>query len=262
MGASIVPPVSASCIVRCRPILGGRLAVPPAPGISPNPTSGSANVVPASAITRRGERRQLDARPHARTVNVDLDTLGELCQQTSSAAREAHEMGCGRIAGLTELGELAAARERGTGAVEHDAQLRGSDRQPQRVDQRVADRSRVSVVAVRPVERHVQPLAVDLDEHRRRRLRWWRPAGAAVEPRGELGSGLQQRIHRRLGNQRLADRPAVAPAQQQSEGDGGPRCRRDGALDRGDDPLVVGHDVECIGERVAAVAEPDEHGRD
>lgn len=49
---SMCSPVSARRAVRWRPMRRGRLTVPPAPGIKPRATSGSANIVSGAATTR------------------------------------------------------------------------------------------------------------------------------------------------------------------------------------------------------------------
>jgi hypothetical protein len=52
VGASMRAPLSASHAVRWRPMRAGRLTVPPAPGTSPIPISGSAKNASSRAVTR------------------------------------------------------------------------------------------------------------------------------------------------------------------------------------------------------------------
>ena len=104
---------------------------------------------------------------------------------------------------------------------------------------------RDGVVAVRPVQRDVQLVADALDEHRRRRVGRQRPVTARPSPRGELGAGLQRRVHRRLGGQPLLDGAHLARPQQHGE-----RRRGDGVtldlLDERAEHRVIGAEHHVV----------------
>ena len=146
----------------------GMLAVPPAPGTSPRPSSGRAITRVGRGDDVVGERRHLDAGAHARPVQVHVQPVGELVGEPGRAARQARDVGRRRVGERAELGEVAAAAERRPVA----GQVHGGDRvvgggERQRLGQPVAQRGRHGVVAARPVERDVQLVADAVDEHRR-----------------------------------------------------------------------------------------------
>ena len=214
VGASIALPTSPSAAVRCRPMRRVRLAVPPAPGIRPSDTSGSADSRARIGDHPAGERRHLDPAAERRTVDAHLDPVTEPFDESGRAARQPGDVGRDRIRTSAELAEVSAAAERrAVAADDHFADRVVDQRDRQRAVEFIAQLHGDRVVAVRPIERERQPTAVPLDQHRR-------PVGFGVglrrcgrAPRCELGASLEHRVHRRFCGERGSDRQRLALSQ-------------------------------------------------
>ena len=106
-----------------------------------------------------------------------------------------------RVGERAELGEVTAAGERRSGATQLDPDGLVGDGNRQRVDERGAQRFVDGVVAVRTVQRDDEPVAVALDQHGSivgggGPRRW-----SGLQPPAEVRTGLERRVHGRLGGQ-------------------------------------------------------------
>ena len=210
VAASMGRPEKASHAVRRRPMRRGRLTVPPAPGTRPRPISGSAICVSGAATHGVGEGGELDARTHARAMQVGHRRRPQPGEHAPDAALQADDVRRGRVRPGAELVEVAAGAEGVALAPQLDpVDIGVGGGKRQRFGELVAHQrvERVAASGTRQGDGEDPAVAVHPDP--------WpvvpsRCRGAMRRPPGrELGSGLQDGVRRRLGDETLADGQAV-----------------------------------------------------
>ncbi len=220
----------------------GRVAVPPAPGMSPMETSGNRIRVSGAATTR----------PAVAAISMPAPTQAPW---TWAVVRDA--------TGATAAATLREMRTRwaftGSGAVPNSSRSPPLQKLGPRPDKwtdstvsSVAATASAShkasrraaferVVDVRSVEDDLERVIDPVEfEHPifLRSHRGHRPAG---QPPGVLGSPLERRVGQRLDDQSIAEGESGTGAQHLGEEDGGRRCRRHGGQQLGECALEVGH---------------------
>jgi hypothetical protein len=187
--------------VRQRPIRRVTLTVPPAPGSRPKLSSGNPNTASGREITR----------PQNAAISNPLaclpDSGGQRVEYQRRAVAGAGQMCAGGVTEPAELGEIAAAAKRRPVAGQHDLVDRGVElRDGQRLQQRGAGIGGKRVVALRPVERNPQRVAVAVCLHR---IGDVGHAGRAAlgQPPGEFRTALQGGVGQRFGHHTGQRRP-------------------------------------------------------
>jgi len=246
------------------PDAGGQAHGPARPGDQAEAELGQADDGVRVGDDASRECRQLDARAHACPVEVGGDAGGQGGQQPGRAAGQPDEVGGGRVGERAELVEVAARAEARAVAPQVDLRDGGiDDGERQRLAQLVPQPGVERVADLGPVEDDVEPRAVSLDVDHGRVGCGSLDDGASRPPGGELGTGLQGRIHGGLGDQAGLHGPGGAGPQQQGERGGGERRRADGGLDGGQ-VVVAGrdHDVDHVRHRVVVRAVGVGHSHD
>ena len=214
--------------------------MPPAPGISPKVTSGSAKRRVGSGDDGPGERGQLDAGPDARTVGMDADATADLVDQPTEVSGHADEVGSGRVVTLTELVEVASGAERGARAAKVDAERRIGRGEEQHLGELVAKSSIECVAHVRAAQLDIEDVARPRDADdgtggclaasqrsaRSPRRGTRRPPGGRRTPPTRRGDHLPPSASRSLGGGRRARRRPAGWRRWSRSPHRGPRDRR------------------------------------
>ena len=175
--------------------------------------------MPGAAATRPANAGTSMPAPMQAPCSCTCIPVGEKVGQASRAAGQAGHVGGGRVGEGPELGEITTAAERRTIPAARCTAVMlvvGGRQRGAPPTARVAQCGGDRVVPVRPIERDVQDVANTFGQHRRGRVgRQWpgSPKGRAAQ-HGELGAGLQGRVHGRLCRQPLLDRAHLAGPQQ------------------------------------------------
>ena len=202
--------------------------MPPAPGTSPRPSSGSESNVSGAATTWPANAGNSIPEPaqcpwrytveRARTASIERPMLA--VSRTRSRA--------GRVVERAELVEVATGAEHRTVAAQLDGRDRRiSGRNGESLEERVTHGSIQCVAHMRPVEDDLESVLLACHQYRRLGLARSHPSRPSGTPARELGPRLQDGVRRRLRDQSVGERPVRRATQQQRERDGRDRVRVD-----------------------------------
>ncbi len=258
----------------------------PRAGDEPQPHLGKGDPRPGVRLDAPGEGGQLDARAGRVAVQVGHRAVADGGERACRVPQQPYEVGRWWVGPCAELVEIAAAAEGRTGTPEvHNGDLRVERGDPERFVEPVAHRGVERVAHPGSVEGDLELVTVALDEYGRPFVARPVDTGPSCPPAGELGTGLEQPVGRRLGDQAVCDRASVPTPEQEGQSGGGQRvggdggghpvdhgiARRKGQIgptrlpvgvgdeghhDRGEAPEVLGHGrIEGVGQLVPL----DEH---